>query len=92
MRGKLPESVLTRKKEGFDIPAHKWFRGALRPMMEDVLSERAVRETGLFRPEAVSRVKQTHLRRRANLGYPLWGLLILFLWMKEWKIDSAAAR
>lgn len=92
MRGKLPESVLTRKKEGFDIPAHKWFRGALRPMMEDVLSDRAVRETGVFWPEAIRRVKEAHLRRRANLGYPLWGLLILFLWMKEWKIDSAAAR
>jgi asparagine synthase (glutamine-hydrolysing) len=92
MRGKLPESVLSRKKEGFDIPAHQWFRGALRPMLEEVVSERAVRETGLFRPEAVARVKQDHARRRANLGYPLWGLLILFLWMKEWKIDSGTGR
>ncbi|MCL4797000.1 MAG: asparagine synthase (glutamine-hydrolyzing) [Bryobacteraceae bacterium] len=92
MRGKLPETVLTRKKEGFDIPAHKWFRGALRPMMEDVLSEPAIRASGLFNAEAIARVKQAHLRRRANLGYPLWGLLILFLWMKEWKIDSATAR
>lgn len=92
MRGKLPETVLTRKKEGFDIPAHKWFRGALRPMMEDVLSEPAIRASGLFNAEAIARVKQAHLRRRANLGYPLWGLLILFLWMKEWKIDSTTAR
>ena len=92
MRGKLPASVLSRKKEGFDIPAHKWFRGPLRPMMEDVLSEPAVRASGLFDAAAVERVKRDHLRRRANLGYPLWGLLILFLWMKEWKIESAAAR
>ena len=27
MRGKLPDSVLDRKKEGFDIPAHAWLRG-----------------------------------------------------------------
>lgn len=92
MRDKLPASVLARKKEGFDIPAHKWFRGALRPMMEEVLSERAVRETGLFRAEAVERVKRDHVERRANLGYPLWGLLMLFLWMKEWKIETATAR
>ncbi len=26
MRDKLPQAVLTRKKEGFDIPAHDWFR------------------------------------------------------------------
>lgn len=92
MRDKLPASVLARKKEGFDIPAHKWFRGALRPMMEEVLSERAVRETGLFRAEAVERVKRDHVERRANLGYPLWGLLMLFLWMKEWKIETATGR
>ena len=27
MRGKLPECVLRRKKSGFDIPTHDWFRG-----------------------------------------------------------------
>ncbi len=27
MKGKLPGEVLTRKKEGFDIPAHDWLRG-----------------------------------------------------------------
>ena len=31
MRDKLPASVLHRKKEGFDIPAHEWLRGVLRP-------------------------------------------------------------
>jgi len=30
-----------------------------------------------------------HLERRANLGYQLWGLLILFLWMKQWHIQTA---
>ncbi len=25
--------------------------------------------------------------RRANLGYHLWGLMILFLWMKKWRIQ-----
>ena len=31
-----------------------------------------------------------HLERRANLGYHLWGLMILFLWMKRWRIQTAA--
>src|SRR5207253_6026902 len=29
MRGKLPAAVIDRKKTGFDIPAHDWFRGIL---------------------------------------------------------------
>jgi asparagine synthase (glutamine-hydrolysing) len=91
MKGKLPKVILTRPKEGFDIPAQRWFRGALRPMMEEVLSSSAVRATGLFDAEAIERIKRDHLARRANLGYPLWGLLTLFLWMKRWKIESSTA-
>jgi asparagine synthase (glutamine-hydrolysing) len=25
---------------------------------------------------------------KANLGFHLWGLLILFLWIKQWKIQT----
>ncbi len=88
MRDKLPPAVLTRPKEGFDIPAHRWFRGPLRPMAEEVLSTENVRATGLFRAEVVERIKSDHFRRRANFGYQLWGLLTLFLWMRRWKVHA----
>jgi asparagine synthase (glutamine-hydrolysing) len=89
MKDKLPPAVLRRKKEGFDIPIHDWFRGPLRPLLLDTLTEEAVARCGLFRPEVVRSLVQAHLERRANLGYHLWGLLILFLWMKTWRIDTA---
>jgi asparagine synthase (glutamine-hydrolysing) len=88
MRGKLPPAVLERPKEGFDIPAHRWFRGPLRPMAEEILSAENVRRTGLFQPEVVERIKSDHFRRRANYGYQLWGLLTLFLWMKRWNVHA----
>ena len=91
MRGKLPESVLARKKEGFDIPAHKWFRGVLRPLMEETLSAENVLATGLFRYEPIAKLMRDHVERRANNGYQLWGLMTLFLWMKRWKVQSASA-
>lgn len=91
MQGKLPQSVLTRPKEGFDIPTHRWFRGVLRPLLDQTLSEKNVRATGLFNWEAIRAVKDAHQSRRANYGYPLWGLLTLFLWMERWKIESATA-
>lgn len=88
MRGKLPPAVLERPKEGFDIPAHRWFRGPLRPLAEEVLSADNVRRTGLFHAEAVERILRDHLRRRANNGYQLWGLLTLLLWMKRWNVHA----
>lgn len=87
MKDKLPPSVLARKKEGFDIPAHHWLRTTLKPLLIETLSEGNVQASGIFRWDAVKGVLDSHLERRANLGYHLWGLLILFLWMKRWKIQ-----
>ncbi len=84
LRGKVPDSVLDRKKEGFDIPAHDWFRTALRPLLEDTLRT----PNPLFRPGAVEKILDDHLARRGNYGYHLWGLLTLFLWIKRWNVDT----
>ncbi len=90
MRSKLPKSVLRHSKTGLDIPTHDWLRGPLRSYLEDTLSPAAVRQNGLFRPETIERLKNDHMERRANLGYHLWGLMILFLWMKHWNIQSSS--
>jgi asparagine synthase (glutamine-hydrolysing) len=89
MKHKLPSSVLRRKKMGFDIPAHEWFRGPLRTLLCDTLGAGATEHSGLFRRSAVDDCVRAHLERRANLGYHLWGLLTLFLWMKRWRIQTA---
>ncbi len=90
MKDKLPRPVVRRKKEGFDIPAHDWMRSALRPLLLDTVNERSVRETGIFSWPAIDAAVRAHLERRANLGYHLWGLLVLFLWMRRWGFTQAA--
>jgi len=88
MKNKLPARVLARKKEGFDIPAHDWLRGVLRPLLLDTLTRDAVQKSNLFDWKVVESLIRNHLNRRANLGYHLWGLLTLFLWMKRWDIQA----
>lgn len=88
MRNRLPPSVVRRKKEGFDIPAHEWLRGGLRPLLLDTLTAEAVEQTKIFRWDALRALLRDHLDRRANLGYHLWGLLTLFLWMKKWRVQT----
>lgn len=90
LRGRVPPVVLERGKQGFDIPAHDWLRGVLRPLLDDTVNEAAVRASGVFHWPAVHELKQRHQRRRVNAGYSLWGLLTLFLWMKRWNIQPAA--
>ncbi|HEY6466192.1 MAG TPA: asparagine synthase (glutamine-hydrolyzing) [Candidatus Acidoferrales bacterium] len=88
MRSKLPKSILTRAKTGFDIPVHDWFRGSLRPLLLETLAEGTAAHGRLFRKDAIDAVARRHLERKENLGYNLWGLLILFLWMKRWRIQT----
>ena len=89
MRGRLPVMVLRKKKTGLDIPAHEWLRGPLRPLMLDTLESGCLEHPGLFRRDAIEACVRQHLDRRANLGYHLWGLMILFLWMRRWGIQTA---
>ncbi|HEY6329194.1 MAG TPA: asparagine synthase (glutamine-hydrolyzing) [Blastocatellia bacterium] len=88
MKNRLPSSIISRKKVGFDIPAHEWLRGPLRSMLTDTLAEGASTYPDLFRTEVIERHLNRHLTRQANIGYHLWGLMILFLWMKEWQIQT----
>jgi asparagine synthase (glutamine-hydrolysing) len=88
MKDKLPASILRHKKVGFDIPTHEWLRGPLRPMLVEVLTNGVAEHPELFRAGVVETLMRQHFDRRVNIGYQLWGLLILFLWMKKWNIQS----
>ncbi|MFN0168848.1 MAG: asparagine synthase (glutamine-hydrolyzing) [Bryobacteraceae bacterium] len=89
MKDKLPPSVIRRSKMGFDVPAHDWFRGPLKSLLLDTVTMDSVRNTGVFSRPAIERLMADHLERRRNYGYHLWGLLTLFLWMRQWKIGTA---
>jgi asparagine synthase (glutamine-hydrolysing) len=91
MKDKLPTAILQRKKTGFDIPAHQWLRGPLRTLLVETLREGIFEHGNLFRGDVIGQFLQRHLDRKANVGYHLWGLLILFLWMKKWRIQATAS-
>jgi asparagine synthase (glutamine-hydrolysing) len=88
MNDKLPRTILKRPKIGFDIPAHDWLRGPLRNLVVETLRSGATQYPELFRPAVLEGHLQDHLERRVNIGYHLWGLMILLLWMKKWNVRA----
>ena len=76
----LPRDVIWRKKAGFGAPVRSWLRGALRPLVDDLLSEDAVRRRGLFRPEEVRRIIAANLSGREDYNLQVFQLLTLELW------------
>ncbi len=90
MASRLPAPIVRRKKLGFDIPAHEWFRGPLRATLLSILGEAEEEHSTIFDFETLRAYTQQHMDRKINIGYHLWGLAMLFLWMKRWKVHSAA--
>jgi asparagine synthase (glutamine-hydrolysing) len=89
LRGLLPPETLARRKQGFGVPLGRWLRRELRDLVRELLlSERALAR-GLFRPETVRALVHAHLDGRANVSTPLWTLLMLELWFREF-IDRGA--
>jgi asparagine synthase (glutamine-hydrolysing) len=78
----LPSEVVNRPKRGFEMPVAEWLRGDLRPVLDDVLSERAVAARGLFDPAVVDGVYQEFLRGEGAYMY-VWSLVSLELWMRR---------
>ena len=80
----VPESVLTRKKEGFSIPMKNWLKQDLAPLMEDLLSEGRIARRGWFEPSAVRRRIDAHRAGRENHAHTLFSLMVLERWLQEY--------
>jgi asparagine synthase (glutamine-hydrolysing) len=76
----LPGSVLQRPKSGMRVPVHSWFERDLKHLAREVLSPRAVRRAGIFRPERVRDMLHGDGPRRDGLR--LWMLVTFELWRR----------
>jgi len=78
------------KKQGFSIPVHHWLRGKARPFIEELLTKDRLEDMGLLDTQAVLKAKRCHMKGQAQLGFELWGLMVLVAWHHE-KIQCQTA-
>lgn len=76
----LPSEIVHRKKQGFAVPIAAWVRGPLRDWAQDLLARDRLVRQGVFDPEVVQRILQSHLRGEADHRKPLWTLLAFQTW------------
>lgn len=80
----LPRNVIWRKKAGFGAPVRSWLVGELAPLVEDLLSERTLRERGLVDPRAVARLRTDNDAGIADNSLRLYALMTLELWSRTY--------
>ena len=76
----LPDSILDRRKQGFEIPIDDWLRGPLRPMFEAAVFDPGARVADLIDQGIARRIYQSHLAGTGRQGNTLWSLLMLARW------------
>src|SRR5256886_2187061 len=78
----LPESILTRKKMGFNVPISIWFRGEQRNLITRLLLSERARSRGFLSNEFVASLLSDHLEGRTQYGNQLFILASLELWFR----------
>lgn len=86
----LPHDVIYRPKTGFGVPLRRWLQGGLRPLVDEVLSDKSVRSRGVFDPVAVSQLVRADRAGQMDASYTIFGMACLELWCRQY-IDGVYA-
>ena len=79
----LPKQIVQRKKQRFYVPIDRWLSKDLRPMVDELLSPAELRESGVFNPATVQRIKDRYAHAPLFYARQLWTLLTFQLWHKQ---------
>lgn len=88
MKGRLPRSIVGRKKHGFGLPVGAWFMKEWRGLLLDTLAPDRIRVAGIFSPPAVEQLLTEHLSGSRNHRKKLWSLFVFELWYARFFSDK----
>jgi asparagine synthase (glutamine-hydrolysing) len=86
----LPPEIVSRGKMGFGVPIGAWFRGSLEGFLRETLCSGPALSRGLFDAAAVRALVDDHVHGGRDHAHPIWNLLMLELWHREF-IDRRPA-
>ena len=84
LKGRLPDSVLKKKKVGLEMPYSKWFRKELRGTVEEIFSENRINESSLFNHRRVRKIIDNHMDGKQDNGRVIWTLLNYLVWYNQY--------
>ncbi len=84
MEGRLPASIIGRRKRGFSIPIAAWLNRELQPLVREYLAEDRLDREGIFCGAEVSRLLDQHSSHVSNHAKRIWTILMFQLWRDRW--------
>jgi len=88
----LPSDVVYRPKAPFASPLRSWIRGALAPMVDDLLSHQTIRQRGLYDADYVCKLIAKDRAGMEDNSLMIWTLLNVEVWFRtffsNWHLDN----
>ena len=81
----LPSEILNRRKRGFGIPLAAWLRTTWRKQSEEALFEGPLISEGFIERKPLAEIWNAHQSSHSDYSYLLWTLLMLSLFLEEYK-------
>lgn len=72
----LPKKIWRRRKQGFGVPLHTWFRGSLGDELEELLKNHNTPVNEVF----VNNMLSGHRKGHRDYAHHLWSIYIYLLW------------
>ncbi|MDE3259273.1 MAG: asparagine synthase (glutamine-hydrolyzing) [Gemmatimonadota bacterium] len=83
LKGKIPDTILSRTKQGLNIPNARWIRKELKPFVTDHLSCSSIRKIGLFNDATVEQLLAEHFEGKSDNSHQIWCLLTFVIWWRQ---------
>lgn len=79
----VPDEIYRKPKMGFGPPDASWYRGVLRPWIEQQLSEFRIRRRCVLQYNFVRQILDEHFEEKANHLALIWCMLSFESWCKQ---------
>jgi asparagine synthase (glutamine-hydrolysing) len=83
LRGLVPDALIDRPKQGFQVPMAEWLRTDLREMAREALLGGHACAQGVLRPQVVRGLLERHLAHEEDNSAILWSILVFELWHEQ---------
>lgn len=87
LQGIIPDEIIFRKKQGFDVPISRWLKGKNKDFIRDTIIQSRIKHRGIFDYEFVEMILSAHDTGKRDYSFLIWNLFNLSLWYDTW-IDS----
>lgn len=79
----LPHEIIYRPKAPFGAPIRSWISDELKPLVDDLLGEEAVKKRGIFKYASVKKIIDEDRMGVRDNAYRIYQLLTIELWFRE---------